>query len=102
MIYKPTEKALLNPRRAFLKGFGFVGIGGEIHISNTPPKLPLIIVIPECTQEQYEHFYNTGLTDLIDAVASTKSDTGKRKRRKTSHGDVQKVWDNSILRELGE
>jgi hypothetical protein len=102
MEYKPSEKALLNPRRAFLKGFGWVGIGGEIRIPNTPPKLPLIIVIPECTQEQYEHFYNSGQTDLIYAVASTESHIGKRKRRKTSHRDVQKIRDNSILRELGE
>lgn len=88
MRYKPSEKALLNPRRAFLKGFGWVGIGGEIRIPNTPPKLPAILIIPECTQEQYEYFYNTGLTDLIDAVASNQSNTGKRKRRTSSNGNV--------------
>ena len=102
MIYKPTEKALLKPRKAFLKGFGWVGIGGSIEIQNTPPKLPLVTIIPECTQEQYEFFFNSGQTDLIYAIASQQSHTGKRKRRKTSHGDVQEVRDNSILRELGE
>lgn len=88
MIYKPTDEALRNPRRAFIKNFGWVGIGGDIEIKNTPPKLPSTIIIPECTQEQYEYFFNSGLTALIYVVASIESNTGKRKRRETSHSSI--------------
>lgn len=88
MTYLPKEKAVQNPCRIFLQGFGWVAIGGEIIINRPPPKIPAVIVIPECTQEQYEHFYNRGQTDLIDAITSDQPDTGKRKRRKTSHRDV--------------
>lgn len=90
MSYKPTQEALRKPRRVFLNGFGWVGIGGSISINQTPPKLPATIVIPEATAEQYEKLYNIGYRHLIYAepVASQESNPRQRKRRKASPGDV--------------
>ena len=39
------------------------GLGGDVHIERTPPKLPE--VVKECTQEEYEFLLNKGLANIV-------------------------------------
>ncbi len=72
MTYKPTDEAIKNPRVEWIDGER-VGIGGEVIIANTPPKLPATIVIRECTRKEYKHFYMLGYTHLIKEHGSSIS-----------------------------
>jgi hypothetical protein len=76
MPYEPTANAKAMPRQYQLPSGSWVGIGGVITITPTPPAVPF--QYPEASQEQYKILYEQGHTHLVKLVPDVqpkKSDT---------------------------
>lgn len=93
--FVPTEEAKARPRNFRLPNGKRVGLGGEIVIKRSPPKLDS--VIPEATEEEYQMAYESGgLSHIINkitrkkkateyAIQPDKSDTGSPEGSEETH-----------------